>query len=267
MARRHLLPIALTLTTLLSAQEPTAPDAAPDATAPPANGTQLWLPHSTGRVTIDASWTVLRPADIEAATRPSDPSAEPAHTILLTTLDELREHGQPAEHLILQRTPAPGQLQLINCYASETAVKTADLLDERAVEQMRTKLLADFGEGARVVDNARTELFATGGLLMRYERTRGAITWRHDFYLVPAEKHLQYFEVVSTADEPNAQPIVEAVLRSFDGAKEGDTLQGMILGGVAGAIGGALVATWLGRRRRAALAAAGTAAGPGANAS
>ena len=154
-----------------------------------------------------------------------------------------------------------------NSYASETAVKTADLLDERAVEQMRTKLLADFGEGARVVDNARTELFATGGLLMRYERTRGAITWRHDFYLVPAEKHLQYFEVVSTADEPNAQPIVEAVLRSFDGAKEGDTLQGMILGGVAGAIGGALVATWLGRRRRAALAAAGTAAGPGANAS
>lgn len=260
MAPRHLLPIALTLTTFLFAQEPTAPDAAP--APPPPTGTQLWLPHSTGRVTIDDSWTVLRPAEIQAETRPSDPSAEPARSILLTTLDELRKHGQPAEHLIFQRTPSPGQLTLVNCYTGETSVKTADLLEEDAVEQMRTKLLSDFGPDARMVDNARSDLWATGGLVMRFERTTNGVAWRHDVYLVPADKFLQYFEVVSTIDEPSSLPIVEAVLRSFDGAKEGDTLQGMILGGAAGAVLGILAARWLGRRRRAAQPAA----GPGANA-
>lgn len=264
MAPRHLLPIALTLTTFLFAQEPTAPDAAP----PAPTGTQLWLPHSTGRVTIDDSWTVLRPADIQAATRPSDPSAEPARAILLATLEDLRKHGQPAEHLIFQRTVAPGQLTLVNCYAGETAVKTADLLDEDAVEQMRSKLLDDFGKEpgneARMVDNARSELWTTGGLVMRFERTTNGVAWRHDVYLVPADKFLQYFEVTSTIDEPSSQPIVEAVLRSFDGAKEGATLQNMILGGIAGAALGIFAARWLGRRRRAAHAAAGTAAGPGA---
>ncbi len=70
--------------------------------------------------------------------------------------------------------------------------------------------------------------------------------------MVPAGSSLQFFEVLHFVDDPEAANAIEAVLRTFDGARDSqrrDWVQTVLMGSVVGVI------AWLTRRRKLAAAA------------
>lgn len=234
----------------------------------PAQG-KVALPHDTGNLTPAADWVVLQGDTLAATSRLTDPTDEPAHSILLAITQHLQQEKRTAEHVLLhQPGSAPGQLRTINAYSAPVTATTAALQSDRAIDQMHRALEdALAGPGTKVVYHGgeKWEAFAVGGAVLSFELVVGDRTLVDKIHVVPAGEHLQYFEVQYDARDEAAPLAIAAVLATFDGAREKDSglPWPMILGGIGGGIAGALAGRLRNKRRAAAAAAAAQSGGDG----
>ncbi|MCA8948855.1 MAG: hypothetical protein KDE27_05090 [Planctomycetes bacterium] len=217
--------------------------------------TEVALPEGTGHLKVPAGWTILGKQEIAAEQRASDPTAEPAATLVTGIVGALRDRGRTEQNVVLhQPGNAPGKVRTINAYSAAVAATAADLQSGRAIEEMKSALLRELaGPSVEVayLGDDRPQLFPIGCVALTFRLTIGEHELRNRLVVVPAGKRLQYFESLFAADDLDAPTAIDEVLSTFDGAKEpvkDDTLTKMLIGGVAGAVGGIVVA--LMRRRR-----------------
>ena len=223
----------------------------------PCAAQRIVLPHATGALTPAAEWTVLRIAELENAARDDDPTGEPAHTMLLATIAELRAAGRLREHALFHAPgTADGTLRIVNAWSEDGGATGAELLRDDRVEAVRLALepeLRGGGTEVRYLGHEKAGLFPVGALILRFELRRDDRTWFLRHHLVPAGDRLQYFDALWCAgdDGATAEHAIDALLATYDGAREqsGDpVLRNMLLGGLAGAFAG--IAAALLRRRR-----------------
>ncbi len=225
---------------------------------------QVALPHGTGTVRPDATWTVLKHDELLMESRPTDPTEEPARSILLEVTAALRSRQRTTEHVFLHQLGArPNQLRGINAYSTSLRIAGTSLRDDVEIERMRG-IFEDALRGPEnevaFVGHRHPDLFATTAVLaLTYRVTARGSSWSVTYYFVPCGERLQYFEALHFPNDPEALPAIEAVLRTFDGAKDpgaNNILWLMTIGGLTGGIAGALAALLRRRLRRPAAPAA-----------
>ena len=167
------------------------------------------LPHGTGGVTPDDTWTVLRDADLQAETRPSDPVHEPARATLFARIAELRERRRTAEHVLFHRAAtASERLVLVDTYSDEIAADPESLRSEDAIDRMKTTLQAELGGAAgrtaRFVGSEPFEATDPGGITLRFEITQDGRADTFELTAVPAGERLQYFESLYPSGDDDA---------------------------------------------------------------
>ncbi|MCC7397699.1 MAG: hypothetical protein IT455_11605 [Planctomycetes bacterium] len=258
--RALFVPFLLSLLPLLAAtvrsQQPAgvANDQAPPA---PATGGQLALPRGTGNLSPGPEWVVVRGDDIAAESRPQDPAAEPGRTMLRAMLGQLHKDQRTAEHVLLhQPGKTPGTIRVVNAYPDATRATSDELL--RAAESVRTAVLPTLESPGVTVSyrgHGDARLFPIGSLVLRFDLAHEATRWHKDIHVVPAGDHVQYFEVYYFGDDDDGALAIEALLRTFDGAKEAQMdpiVRNMLIGGLAGGLLGVIMAKRRQRRRQAA---------------
>jgi len=219
---------------------------------PLATQTRVSLPYDTGDLTAPDSWTILGAEELEEAERPSDPEDEPASTILLGSIESLQQKDRTEDNLLLhQPGSTDGQIRIINAYSADVTASSADLQSEATTQRVRDAMEdALAGPGLEIVFHGRSEpaLFPVGclGLTWRLEDEHATI--HKQLIIVPAGNRLQYFEIIFAPDDLDAQIVMHEVIRTFDGAREDDTLRQMLIGGAVAAVVG--IATAMFRRRR-----------------
>lgn len=210
------------------------------------------LPQGTGHLTPGPGWVTLDAGAIAATDRPSDPRDEPAKSLFLTTLTALQQPERKGQHVLLHAPgDTPGSLRLVNAYSAGGSATSAALQSEATANGMRDTLLATLrteGQEVRFDGLDHPDLFAIGSLRLRFTLTHGSASRQLHYHVVPAGARLQYFEAMLQPDDAGAEAAVSAVLRTFDGAREGSSLPGMLIGGIAGALAGVLAGLW--RRNR-----------------
>jgi hypothetical protein len=212
------------------------------------------LPHGTGTLTPPPGWTTLATAELAAATRPSDPSAEPARTQLLGLIGELQRHGRTAEHVVLYTMGAvPGALRSVDAYSDGVPATRADLLDPATIARVRDAYQAELRKSGATVTflgHDDPQLFPSGSLRLRFELDQQGLRTLVQHHTVPAGERVQYFETACDGRDADAPGALDAVLRTFDGAREAPAgmLTNMLLGGMCGGLAGVLMAVW--RKRR-----------------
>jgi hypothetical protein len=228
-----------------------------------ANAQRFVLPHGTGGIVPAAEWTVVRGDDLRQAARPNDPTEEPARTQLFAAISELRLADRLREHVLLHAPgPTPGSLRLVDAYSAEQHATTGDLLHDGAVASIRQTLESALPANHAVIEyfgHERATLYPCGSLVVRFDLRMGDHPVRFDHHVVPAGDRLQYFDVRYDPADAAAPAAIDALLQTFDGAREelhDPTLRGMILGGIAGAIAGVLTALLRRRRQQRLLQAA-----------
>lgn len=215
---------------------------------------RLELPHGTGGIVPTATWNALHGEALAATSRPDDPAAEPGRSQLLARLGELQIRQRTAEHVVLHSPGATtGGLRLVECYSDAVMARTAELLQPATVERIRDGFVTEYGKGGvplAFVGHDDPKLFPTGSLRLRFELGTGEQRRMLQHHTVPAGERVQYFEASYAADDAEAAAAIDALLRTFDGAREqpGGLLSNMLLGGLAGGAAGCLMAVW--RRRR-----------------
>lgn len=203
------------------------------------------LPNATGGVTAPSTWTVLRTADLEKQERASDPAVEPARRELLATIAALRADDRLAQHCLFhQPGAADGQLRLVNAYSQDANVTSAELLEPARMRELADNFMASAAAPGSTLERRgeqETDAFDIGGVVLQFDAAAGGATRRLDVYVVPAGKHLQYFECSYASDDDGGGEATRALVATFDGATEADvdpTLTNMLLFGVLGAISG-----------------------------
>lgn len=209
------------------------------------------LPNATGGVT-PTGWTVLRTADLEKDARATDPASDPARRQLLATIADLRARGRLAQHCLLH-APGAGEasLRLVNAYSQDVNVTSAELIADDRRQAMSRDFAAAQDGAVEAIEAVATDVFDIDGALLRFRVPDDAGARRLDVYVVPAGKHLQYFECWFQADDDGGAAACAQLVATFDGATEADvdsTLTNMILGGLLGALLG--IGAGLLRRRR-----------------
>lgn len=219
------------------------------------------LPPGQGSLARTPGWTALAGPDLEAASRPTDPTDAAARATLLGAIQATRTQKGNYVHVLLHSSqPGTGALRLINAYAVPGGMSSQDVQSAAHLEEAK-KAFADSlaGPGVTVnfVGSDTPALFAIGCLALHFEITAPEVHAFPDYYFVPANNQVQVFETWRLANDVDARGEIESMLRTFDGAKEGGQdpiLRGMLIGGAAGAFAGLLSARR--RRRRAQQAAA-----------
>ena len=212
------------------------------------------LPHGTGNVTPPSGWTTLGPNELAATSRPGDPSAEPARSMLLGLVGELQRQARTAEHVVLYAPGAvPGTLRSVNCYSDAARATRADLLDPDTIARVRDAYQQELQKsGAKVafLGHDDPQLFPSGSLRLRFELDQEGLRTLLQHHTVPAGDRVQYFETACDGRDADAPLAIDALLRTFDGAKEAPMgpLSNMLLGGMCGGLAGVLMAVW--RKRR-----------------
>lgn len=255
--------LASVLPFLLSVLAPTSraqqPGAAAADQAPPASATggKVALPRGTGNLSPGPEWVIVRGEDIAAASRPQDPAAEPGRTVLRAMLGQLHKDERTAEHVVLhQPGKTPGTIRVVNAYPHATRATSDEVL--RAAEKVRAAVLPTLeGPGVTVSyrGHADARLFPIGSLVLRFDLAHEATRWHIDFHVVPAGDHVQYFEVLYFGDDDDGAATIEALLRTFDGAREPQMdpiVRNMLIGGLAGGLLGVIMAKRRQRRRQTA---------------
>ena len=74
-------------------------------------GQHVPLPGGTGKLTPPGGWTVLAANELAAPSRASDPTAEPARTMLQAMIGELQRQQRTAEHVVLHQAGAGDSLR------------------------------------------------------------------------------------------------------------------------------------------------------------
>lgn len=217
-----------------------------------AGAQQIALPAGTGHLTPGPGWTTLDAEALAAPSRPSDPSDEPAKALFQATLAALQQPERKGLHVLLHaRGDTPGSLRLVNAYCARGAATSADLQSQAKRDEMRDTLLATLrtdGNEVRFDGADQPELFPVGSLRLRFTLTQGSAAHQLHYHVVPAGSFTQYFEAMLQPDDAGGEAAVAALLRTFDGAREGSSLPGMLIGGLAGALAGVLAGLW--RRNR-----------------
>lgn len=218
---------------------------------------QLALPGGTGNLSPGTDWIVLRSAELLAATRASDPAAEPARTMLQSVIAEIAQQGRSADHVLLQGRGPDGQLRLANLWSAPGSTSGATLREATVVDGIRDTLLSGLRTGETQVTyggHADPGLFANGSLRLRFRCERSGLSWNIDHHIVPAGESLQYCEVLTSPDDSGALAAAEALLRTFDGARDGKSGTSMVLplvlGGALGGVLGTMVSRWRLRKLR-----------------
>lgn len=219
---------------------------------------QVALPQDTGTLSPPAAWTVLRAAELDAAERSTDPRDEPAKGLLRERIETLRQDQRTAEHVILHAAGEHGRLRLVDAYSAAGGTSAAALRGHEAAAQVRGNLEPALRAGSATVEflgHDDPQLFATGSLRLRFRRTIGATSYLVHHHVVPAGDRTAYFEVAFFPDDAPADAEVAALLRTFDGARDGTdrTLRNMLLGGLLGGATGVMAAMWRRRRMQRAL--------------
>jgi hypothetical protein len=214
---------------------------------------EIALPFASGKITVAAGWTVLGAKELAEEARDSDPVAGTAKVQLLGLVADLRAKNRTDQHLILHRSGLnPEQLQMINCYSTDEVPSSEELVAEEAASKMSQVLATEIGGQDLAITctgHEVSEMFAIKSLLMHFAMAEPASAWRMDVLVVPSGDRLQYFESQYLADDAQAIANIDAVLRTYDGAKEPDTrVSNLLIGGLAGAVAGILTALF--RRRR-----------------
>ena len=220
-----------------------------------ATGQQVELPSGTGTITVPDGWTVLQTAELDADSRASDPPLGTYETQLLGLISDLRANNRADQHVVLHRSGSnESQLQMINCYSADQAVTSSELTQEANIDKLSEALANAIGGADLVIkciDRGVSELFAIKSLRMQFALDDADNNWRMDVLVVPSGDRLQYFESQYLADDPTAIRNIEAVLRTYDGAKEPNaSVSNLLIVGLAGAVCGTLTAV-LRRRRHA----------------
>ena len=220
---------------------------------------RIALPNKSGTLARLPGWTVLTGAELTAASRPTDPTAEPARTMLKGMIDVLREKKREAEHVLLHSPgTAAGSVRIVNAYSAGYSVASADLQKPEVAAGLRKELetnLAAPGVKVTFAGSGSSQLFAVGGIVLSFELSLADVAWHDVLHAVPAGDRIQFFEAAFLGADVDARGEIEALLRTFDGALEGrsvDFWRATLIGGGAGAIGGILASVWRRRRQRAA---------------
>lgn len=211
------------------------------------------LPHGTGHLQPDATWTVLSGEQLAAPSRASDPAAGFGRALLLATITDLQAQKRTGEHVVLHQPGGkPDELRLVNAYASDVATTVAELQAEASLAKVRDAMLAALqknGITATFVGHEDPKLWASGSVRLRFGVTQNGIAAELEHHLVPAGERLQYFEVLRLAGDDAGRAATDALLRTFDGARVAvASIQNMLIGGALGAIAGMAMARW--RRAR-----------------
>lgn len=209
------------------------------------------LPQGAGSLQALPGWTTA-----EATDQP-----DPARALLAATQKALRERRSQEEHTLVHAAGSKsGELRLVNCYSSPGPLGRAELADPAFVDRLRVALeqnLAAAGAKVQSLGSRQPALYPTGSLALEFALTSGELTLRVEHHAVPAGDRIQNFEATWFEHDVDARGEVEALLRTFDGAREGRedrTLQTMLLGGLCGGVLGVVMARRR-QRRRAEIAA------------
>ncbi|MCR9245593.1 MAG: hypothetical protein NXI31_11215 [bacterium] len=225
--------------------------------------TEVVLPDEVGKLTASNDWTVVTGSDLAATERPTDPTAEPARSLVQGMARLLTQSGRTERNVLLHAPGmAPGQVRTINSYSDAIATTSAELAHPDQINRIQRayeEVIAKPDQKIVRLGDGETDLFAIPGVAMKFRLEypeRQVIT---ELHVVPAGPRLKYFEASYSVDDLDAPTAVAALLRSFDGAREDEdnTLRNMVLGGVSGAIAGSLAAIWSRRRRQRIMAQAG----------
>lgn len=210
------------------------------------------LPGGTGHLTPGPGWITLDADAIAAPSRPGDPRDEPAQALFLATLAALQQPERKGLHVLLHAPgDTPGSLRLVNAYCAAGAGTAADLQRPEKVAEIRNALQAELQKGGLEVafdGEDHPDLFAVGCVRLRFTLTQGSASRQLHYHVVPAGTLVQYFEAILQPDDAGGEAAVARLLRTFDGAREGSSLPGMLIGGLAGAMAGVLAGLW--RRNR-----------------
>jgi hypothetical protein len=213
---------------------------------------RLPLPNGTGSLQKLPGWTTAAVPDA---------TVEPARTMLAAVQDKLRSSQSPDDHTLAHAVGSKsGELRLVHCFSTPGPLTREALLAPAFAEQLRAEVernLAGPGTTVRFVGGRQPTLFGINSLAVAFEVERGGHALHVEHHLVPAGQRVQNFEAAWCATDVDGRGEIEALLRTFDGAREGRedrTLQTMLLGGLCGGILGVVTARWR-QRRRAATAA------------
>lgn len=218
---------------------------------------RIALPHGTGSLGALPGWTAVAGGGPPAT--PAAPAlAEPARALLDGVFATLRERQREAEHVLVHAPGSrPGELRLVNCYSSPDPTRSQDLQDAAFVDRLRAALeqnLTSPGVTVKCLGSRQPGLFPVGSLALEFAVVADGLELRVEHHVVPAGDRTQNFETTWFPNDVDARGEIEAVLRTFDGAREGapdHTLRNMLLGGAIGGILGVITAR---RRRRRQLA-------------
>lgn len=222
--------------------------------------TQVVLPDATGHLTAPAEWTVLQGSSLAAKQRSSDPPADPARAIVQAVVERLQKDQRTDQHAVLHSVTADGKLRLLNAWSVAGTVTSDKLLQAETVASMQKALADEYASTDTKTtfhDHRTSDLFAIPALALQFTQEGAGMAQVIDHYTVPAGDRIQYFETMHDASDTAADAAFAAMLRTFDGAREGkpdDTTRNMLIGGVAGGIAGMLAGGWWRKRRRALLA-------------
>lgn len=220
-----------------------------------AHAQQIDLPGGTGRLTPAAEWTVLRAPDFALAERPSDPKDEFARAMLITIIDEARQRKLEQAYVVLHAAGPAGELRLVSAQRAEFRTRRDDLSDQRYVDGLRDGIVSRYEAGGvkvKFVGHVDPQLWTAGSLRVRFDMQTEAFRWYMDMHQVPAGNSTLLFQTVHLPADAGAEAAIDALLRTFDGAKIVSLayllgrLTGMVL--VAGVIG--LFIVWTLRRSR-----------------
>ncbi len=212
------------------------------------------LPNATGTVMPSSGWTVLRAPELAAAQRASDPTAEPGRTTLLAAIEQVQKNERTGDHVLFHAPGAvPGSLRLVNAYSAPGRATSKDLVSPASAEAIRKVLeptLTAPDVTVTWLGHADAQLFPIGSLVLRFQLACADRRWELHHHVVPAGTRLQYLETMHFVDDADGPAAIDALLRTFDGAREATgnpILVNMMIGGIAGAVAG--IAAGLLRRR------------------
>ena len=214
---------------------------------------RVTLPGDTGSIEPSAAWTALQQDELNAASRPTDPTEQKARDQLVALIEELKQADLTDGHAVLHSPGhTPGALRLVHAFGAAGGATTDELLTQAAIDGVRDVLEPELAADQREVtflEATRTDLSAAGGARLSFRLQGDTGSLRHDHYIFPAGEMLQYFECTSDEADDGALAAFEQLLGTFDGGAEPPPGAGSLwIAGLAGALAGILTA--LVRRNR-----------------
>lgn len=184
---------------------------------------RLLLPGGTGGIDPGPEWVVLRKAELEMATRATDPKSGHALELLNNIAIDTRAKGTVDRTLVLHSTDAGGHFRMVHCGSEGTSLPASELTrgnGRATVEKAITVGLAKVSPQSRFLGSDLPGLWPNGCLRLRFRLEREGGPWRQDLYVVPAGPMMQYFATYNLENDETGAEAIEKLLRTYDGARD-----------------------------------------------